>query len=102
GFLRYHWCQSTLAFGFEIVDVGDNRIDVGVAEHLTEGWHCALLTVLDAVADELVTALCIHQLRTFPGGAAPIAVAEAAIGGEQYPDVEPRLRRRPSCRKRRS
>ena len=72
-------------------------VDVGIGEGLAERRHGAFLAVLDAVADEVVTARGVHQLRPLAGGAAPVGVAKAADGGEQLVDVEVMLsgRRRP-------
>ena len=70
------------------MNVIDDCVDVGIAEHLAESGHCTLLTVLDAVAEEFVGSLRIHQLRALPGGTTAVAVAETAIRREQHLDVE--------------
>jgi len=64
-------------------NIGDDLVDVGIGEGLTERRHGPFLTVLDAVADKVVAARGVHQLRSLADGAAPVGVAEAADGGEQ-------------------
>ena len=69
-------------------------VDVGVGEGLAERRHRAFLTVLDAVADEIVAARGVHQLWAFASDAAAVGVAKAADGGEQLLNVEGGRRRR--------
>jgi hypothetical protein len=59
-----------------------------------EGRHRAFLPSLDPVAKEFIVSLGVHQLRASSGDAAAIAVAQAAIGREQYFDIEGGLRGR--------
>jgi hypothetical protein len=83
-----------LVLWLEIIDIFDDRSNVGLVEHLAEGRHRAFLPSLDPVAKEFIVSLGVHQLRASSGDAAAIAVAEAAIGRKQYFDIEGGLRGR--------
>src|SRR5689334_7786075 len=67
----------------EIPDVAHDRLDLRVGERALEGRHGALLAVLDAMDDEIVTARRAGELRTFAGFSATVLVAPAAGGSEE-------------------
>src|SRR5262249_39617074 len=82
-------CSSLVRL--QIVNVLDDLIDLRIAEHRTKSRHRARLSVLDAVTEKVVVALCIHELRPFPGGAAAMGVTPSTRGCEQLADIDWRV-----------
>src|SRR3954471_285059 len=75
-------------------DVFDDLVDLRVTEGCAECGHCARLAILDAVANKIVVARRIHQLRPLASGPAAIGVTKTAGPCEQLLDVESVVRRR--------
>src|SRR5712692_5219400 len=82
--------------GLQRSDVLQDRIDLRFAEDLAKSRHRALLAELDAVAEEVVTARRIHELRPLAGGPAAIGMTIAAGRREQLTDIGRRFVRRGS------
>src|SRR6266567_1400413 len=89
--------------GLQRSDVLEDRIDLRFAEGFAKSRHRALLAELDAVAEEVVTARRIHELRPLAGGPAAIGmtIAERAddrcrsiVRVDQLTDIGRRLVRR--------
>src|SRR5690242_13589829 len=82
--------RSWLHVRLECSDKRDNLADLIVAEGAPEGRHAARFAVLDAVENLLVSELSAHQLRSLPGFAPVVLVAEAADVAECILDAEVR------------
>src|SRR5690349_2844436 len=72
----------------QATDVAEDLVDLLIAECCAEGRHRTWLAVLDAVADEVVISLAIHELGPLAGGTAAVGMTPAASGCEQLCDIE--------------
>src|SRR5260221_3983023 len=92
---RVRWAgRSSPLIGFQLADIFDDRLDLRVVEDLAEGRHGAALAGLDALAEIVVAALRVHQLRPLAGRPPAIGMTPAAGRGEDLVDVERRVARR--------
>src|SRR5271163_2072663 len=80
--------------GLQRADIFDDLRDLRVVERCAESRHRAFLAVLDAVDDEFVAALRIHELRPSAGAPASVGVAKPADRREQLLGIERRVVRR--------
>ena len=72
----------------QFADVLDDLVDLLVGESRRECRHRAFLAILDAVANKVIVALGIHQLRTLAGSTAPVGMTKAAGRCEQLLDID--------------
>src|SRR6266851_537982 len=80
--------------GFQLADIFDDRVDLRVVEDFAEGRHGAALAGLDALAEVVVAALRMHQLRPLAGHPPAIGMTPAASRGEDLVDVDRLIARR--------
>src|SRR6185312_1992025 len=71
-------CTSILRL--QIADVAQQRLNLRIVEAAAEGRHLAFLALADAVQDEFVIALGVHQLRPDAAGDAAAALMAPATG----------------------